>query len=119
AHRQHRHDLPVETGGGSQGVPAPDRSRRALGRSGLGERRPAQPERPDRVPAAQGAAGGGPRAAARRPRQGSRLVSVPGRGPRLVVLALVLFCLGHATWTAWDESLTTDEPLHLSWSRRL
>jgi Dolichyl-phosphate-mannose-protein mannosyltransferase len=43
----------------------------------------------------------------------------PGRGVRLLVASLVLFALGHASWTAWSASWTVDESVHLSWSRRV
>ena len=62
ADHQHRHDLPIgRDRAGPQAVPAADRPRHPRGRSALGRRRPAQPERPDRVSIATGAARGGKR----------------------------------------------------------
>lgn len=38
---------------------------------------------------------------------------------RLAVAALALFAVGNAAWSAWNESWTIDEPVHLGWSRRV
>ena len=40
-------------------------------------------------------------------------------GARLLTLSIVAFALVHATWAAWDQGWTYDEPFHLLWSRRL
>jgi hypothetical protein len=38
---------------------------------------------------------------------------------RVVTLAAVVFTLGNATWAAWDQDITYDEPFHLGWPERL
>ena len=42
-----------------------------------------------------------------------------GTALRFVTLAAVLFTLGNATWAAWDQDITYDEPFHLGWPQRL
>jgi len=43
----------------------------------------------------------------------------PGRPFYLAVAALALFAMGNASWSAWREAWTIDEPFHLGWSRRV
>jgi len=38
---------------------------------------------------------------------------------RLVTLAVVLFALANALYSAWHQGWTYDEPFHLEWSERL
>jgi len=38
---------------------------------------------------------------------------------RALSLAAAIFTLGNATWAAWDQDLTYDEPVHLGWPQRL
>lgn len=48
-----------------------------------------------------------------------RLGTPWGAALRFVTLAAVVFTLGNATWAAWDQDITYDEPFHLGWPRRL
>ena len=38
---------------------------------------------------------------------------------RLITIGAVGFTLGNATWAAWDQDITYDEPYHLRWAQRL
>jgi len=40
-------------------------------------------------------------------------------GLRALALCAAVFTLGNATWAAWDQDITNDEPFHLGWPERL
>jgi hypothetical protein len=44
---------------------------------------------------------------------------LPKPSPRLLTLSVVAFALVHATYAAWTEGWTYDEPFHLLWSQHL
>ena len=38
---------------------------------------------------------------------------------RAATLAVVAFALANATWSAWSQGWTYDEPVHLAWKERM